>query len=210
MRVSFHFSIKYNAVRSRVARLPKLVEGAATAQVKRDALNLIEFFQTGIRDNLFDLIPLADSTIMSKRLLEYTKPETPLYGAGDDEEMSYINMLRIKKVGTRKWLVFPTTDKHHKSSLNLSSLLEVHEQGMVISQTRHNEDTGESTEVLIRIPPRPAFSKAFKRVLRTRMVDARESTGKVRNAVRHLMLTGSDLKFKELKITPKESEFDET
>ena len=35
---------------------------------------------------------------------------------------TYINMLRIKKVGVRRWLVFPSTDKHHKSKLNLKSL----------------------------------------------------------------------------------------
>ena len=210
MRVSFHFSIKYNAVRSRVARLPKLVEAAASAQVKRDGLRLIEFFQTGIREGTFDLVPLEDSTIVGKRLQGYTKPETPLYGAGDDEEMSYINMLRIKKVGTRRRLVFASTDKHHKSRLNLRSLLEVHEQGMVISQTRTNESTGKSTEVLIRIPPRPAFSLAFKQVLRARLKDPREITVKVREAVRHKILTGSDLKFNDLKIKPKEKVFDET
>ena len=210
MKVSFHFSIKYDAVRKRVQRLPKLVEEAASAQVKRDGLNLIEFFQEGIRNNTFDLVPLEDSTIIGKKLQGYTKPETPLYGAGDDEESSYLNMLRIKKVGNRKWLVFPSTDKHHKSQLNLKSLLEVHEQGIVISQTRRNADTGKDTEVLIRIPPRPAFSRAFQKVLRSRLEDQRESTAKVKAAVNELIRTGSTLKFRELETTSDEKVFDET
>ncbi len=209
MKVGFHFSIKYEAVRSRIKRLPKLVEEAASAQVKRDGLNLIEFFQDGIRNSTFDLVPLEDSTIVGKRLQGYLKPETPLYGAGDEEEMSYINMLRIKKVGARKWLVFPSTDKHHTSALNLKSLLEVHEQGITISQTRKNADTGEDTEVLIRIPPRPAFSRAFQKVLRTRLEDQRESTAKVKEAVKNLILTGSELKFRELETNSNEKRFDE-
>ncbi len=198
MRVSFRFSIKYDATRKRIQRLPKLVEAAASTQVKHDAVGLIKFFQEGIRDNTFELIPLAESTILGKRFQGYKKPETPLYGAGDDEEMSYINMLRIKKVGDRKWLVFPSTDKHHKSQLNLRSLLEVHEQGITISQTRRNADTGQDNEVLIRIPPRPAFSMAFKKVLRTRLADQRESTAEVKAAVQELVKTGSTLKFREI------------
>lgn len=201
--VTAKFSTTYDAKRMRVARLPKLVERVAKSGTKKQAIALIEAFQSGIRTNSFKLVPLKPETVEKKAKQGMSKPRVPLYGRGDEvEKKSYINMLRIRKL-KKGWKVYASWAKHHTSNLQLRALLQVHEEGCIIKQMRGN------TMVLIRIPPRPALAKALRRVLKGKIHE--ENVLEVRRAIRLLIKTGSTSGFRKIyHKTEKDRRFDET
>ena len=184
--VSVIFSQVFEAKRSRIRRIPKLIDDTVLAFSKRDALRLMKNFHDGIKQNSFRLKRLQDGTIERKRSMAMEKPNVPLYGAGDSKKKnSFVNMLRMRKVKAG-YKVFASNAKHHSADLKLKDLLDVHEKGRIISRG----------DALIRIPPRPAFEKAFKRTLKQRRVQ--EDAADVRRAYTAFMNTGSDADIKAI------------
>jgi len=171
MSVKVKYSNTYHAKRKRIVRIPKFLHPVMMAMAKRDAVRMITEFKSGIKSNSFGLERLEDETIQRKRLLGYTLPRVPLYGEGDEnKDRSYVNMLRIRNI-KRGWKVYPSWAKHHSSDLKLRDLLTVHEFGTIIPT-----DKG-----FIRIPPRPAYLRAYKRVLKARK--APEAAAEVKRAI---------------------------
>lgn len=177
------FSDTYNAKLKRIRRLPTLVNQVADSATKRDANGIVKDFQNGVRKNNFSLENLKPETIKRKQAQGYTKPRTPLYGEGDSDPNSYINMFLVKKL-KNGYRIFPRWAKHHDSDVSLRVLFYVHENGAIINNGK----------TLIRIPPRPAFRKAFQRYLRRR---AKQETSKdVREAINETIKTGKTTKFR--------------
>lgn len=200
--VKAKFSTTYGAKRLRIKRLPALVDRAVSSGTKKSAIAVIEAFQDGIRSNSFKLQPLKDATIQKKKAQGFAKPKTPLYGKGDEvEKKTYLNMLRIRKL-KKGWKVYPSWALHHMAGIPLRVLLQIHEEGAIIKQTRG------TTQVLIRIPPRPALAKALRRVLKGKLQE--ENTLQVRSAIRQMVRTGSTKGFEKIyKKTEKDKRFDE-
>jgi hypothetical protein len=119
----------------------------------------------------------------------YQKPRSPLYGAGDSKKNTYINALGLRRM-KRGWRVYVRWAKHHESDLSLRDLFYIHENGAVIMQNRGGN------AVAIRIPPRPAFFKAYRRWLRKR--SQKEDIREVKKAIRQLLKTGSDKGFSKI------------
>jgi len=152
----FEFSDHYEAKRSRIRRLPRMVVPIADTHAKNRAVNLIETFRKGIRSDIFGLRRLRPATVKRKSRRGLSKPTTPLYALGDQEKRSYINMMRIRKLKGRGYRVAQSRAKHHESELQLRHLFVVHEYGTVI-RMRGGQ--------LIRIPPRAAFANAFQSMM---------------------------------------------
>ena len=183
--VELRFSDNYEAVKSRIRRLPKFVEDSVDTFTKKDAAGVIEAFQDGIREDSFGFERLKPETIEAKRRKGFTQPATPLYGEGDTNPKSYINMFRIRRL-RNGYRVYARWAKH-RSGLPLRDLFIVHERGMLIS--------GKGGAV-IRIPPRPAFNRAFARYLERRM--AAENVEKVQQAMIRYVETGVNTRFREI------------
>lgn len=183
--IKIKFSDSYQAKIKRIRRLPKLVGQAADTSTKRDVEGIIEDFQDGIRKNNFPLARLKYSTIKGKQKKGYSKPSTPLYGAGDSEDNSYINIFIIKKL-KKGYRIIPRWALHHEAGIPLRTLFFIHENGAIINNGK----------TLIRIPPRPAFRKAFQRYLRKR--EKAETSKDVKEAIRETIRTGKTNKFKRV------------
>lgn len=172
MPVKAKFSKNYWAMQKRIQRLPELFIGVMESKMKKDATGLIDEFQDGIRDNSFRLENLKDGTVKRKRQLGFERPKTPLYGEGDNKKKnSYINMMRIRKV-KNGFKVRPSVGMHYSGDISLRTLFYVHNFGTIIKAKNGS---------MIRIPPRPAFTKAFGRMMRKRKM--RENTDKVKDAM---------------------------
>lgn len=183
--IKVKFSDTYTAKLKRIRRLPKLVEGAVDASTRRDVNGIVKDFQDGVRKDNFDLFDLQFKTIQSKRGKGYSKPSTPLYGLGDSGKNTYINMFIIKKL-KKGYRIIPRWALHHSAGIPLRTLFFIHENGAIIN-------TGKA---LIRIPPRPAFRKAFQRYLRRRLKG--ETSKDVRSAMRETIKTGKTTKFRRI------------
>lgn len=179
--VKVKFSQKYWAKRKRIQRLPKIMIKVADITSKKDAIGLIRTFREGIIKNSFRLKALQPPTVMRKRAKGLPKPKTPLYGFGELKDKSYLNMLRIRRL-KKGYRVAPSWAKHHESKLKLRDLFVVHEFGTVIRQERGGK------EILIRIPPRPAFFYAFRRhMARRKKADEAKEVGR---AITQYVMTG--------------------
>jgi len=177
--------------KKRLAQLPRLADGLIDAKLKRDAVSLVKIFHDGIKNNSLGLQTLSRLTIDSKRRLNLPAPETPLYGKGDKEpDKSYMNMLRIRKV-KGGYTVQPSIARHHKSKLRLRDLFEVHEYGAIITVGE-----GENAKS-IRIPPRPAFLKAFTIFGKKKIKE--ETSKTVKKAIERYIAEGKEASISESK-----------
>lgn len=179
MALKIKLSKNFEAVRSRVRRLPKFYGEMMSGVTKRDAIGVQRTFGTGISGRKFGLTPLKSETILSKQEKGFSKPSTPLYGEGESDERSYLNMMEVKKT-KNGWSVGPSKRLHHSRKIRLKKLLEVHEFGKTISR-----GSG-----VIRIPPRPAFNRAFNQWLRKKKKI--DPASKIRKAVNQLIKEGKD------------------
>lgn len=193
--INIRFSKNYEAVKSRIRRLPKFIENSADTVVKKDAVSLIDTFQEGIRKGTFNLEKLKPETIARKVREGKKQPDTPLYGEGDDVDNSYINMFKIRKI-KKGYRVYARWAKH-ESGLQLRDLFSIHEQGRLIRRG----------DAIIRIPPRPAFLLASNKFVNKKIRE--ENVEKVRDAMRTLIRQGNDTKFRKL-ISEKLDKHDET
>jgi hypothetical protein len=155
MSVRFEFSKSYQLKADRLKKLPEIAIKSAEFFTKKEAQALVSIFKTGIKSNKFNLEKLKDGTVRRKQNLGYKFPNTPLYGKGEREKAgSYINMLEVVKLKSG-WVVRIKDRKHYSGAIMLRDLFEVHENGTIIKRGN----------VLIRIPPRPAFLKAQIKLL---------------------------------------------
>lgn len=154
--------------------MPKHAGDAVTGMLKRDANRLIELFHDGIKYDDFNLEQLSDETVQRKDAKNYQFPNSPLYGAGDDQEPnSYANMLRIKELGNG-WKIYPSKARHHDSNISLEGLFRIHEFGAkIVTQSG----------AVIQIPPRPALLLAFKALLVERRKNKKETSRDVKKAI---------------------------
>jgi len=195
--ITANFSKRFAAVKQRIKRLPQISEKALDSASKKDAVGFIETFQRGIRNDDFGLIRLTLNTIQQKESKGYSDPAIPLYGAGDEEKNSLINVFRIRKIKSG-YRAFKSKAKHHESDLTLADILDIMEAGAVIKRG----------ETLIVIPPRPVVTKAFRRYLGSKQ--KRENVQAVRDAIQVYINTGNIQKVKQFSRGLKRSEFDET
>lgn len=150
------FSQKFHAVNKRIAQLPKMYPTHIKAFLLKDVQGILVEWHSGIANRTLGLQSLADSTVAAKRRKGQYKPKTPLYGEGDKEMKSYINMWQIRKK-KNGWSVRIKDSMHH-SGLPLRALFRIHEFGATI-QTKN---------ATIRIPSRPAGTKAYQKWLNKR------------------------------------------
>lgn len=152
--VQFELSMSRDAIRYRLKALPKMVDATSEGARLRDACMLIIAFQNGIITRSFRLAPLEAKTIQRKRRQGLPGPTTPLLGEGGPG--SYVMSLRKYPVKNGYIVRFPNK-KLKNSELTAAEMHDVHEYGAVI---RHVSGT------VFRIPPRPAFTKAYAVVMR--------------------------------------------
>ena len=190
------FSEKIKAINRRVDKLPKLLNMKLSAATKKRAELFIKIFQAGIRNREFGLKRLSSATIEQKVKRGYTKPSTPLYGAGDSEQNSLLNVFLIKKL-KNGWQVYPRNARHHKSKLKLKWLLAIHEEGAIIRVTdrmrRFLHYIGihlRADTMLIRIPPRPAQRLAYQEMLR--QIAKEDPVPDIKKAIKKLMNEGKE------------------
>jgi hypothetical protein len=148
------FSMNTEAVRSRLRRLPKLIDDHLDAFTKRDAEDFIKNFRAGIRNNSLRLAPLQPETIRGKKRRGYSHPASPLYGLRLEGTRTYTSSVRIYKI-KKGWRVNVLDVKHHEADVSVKTLFHIHEYGAVIN-------TGKA---VIRIPARPAFRRAYEQTL---------------------------------------------
>lgn len=154
MASGVQFSKNWEAVRSRIRRLPQFAEGVADSQRKRDAENLISYWRSGLRENSLHLVPLKAETVARKIRRGYAMPASPLYGLGLEGTRTYIKGMRKFRTG-KGYRVQMVNARHHESKLSLKSLFIVHEYGTTIRRG----------DKIIRIPARPAMQAAYTKVM---------------------------------------------
>jgi len=158
------YSTNWRAAESRIRRLPVLVAKGADSLIKKRASDLVKYFHDGIKGGTFRLKPLTTASIAAKQSRGYEQPQTALYGLGDeDPKRTYANMMEVKKSTSGRKITYtvrPSSRKHHSSKLRLRDLFVVHEYGAII-----NNAFGVAGMV-VRIPPRPAFRYAYRKLMR--------------------------------------------
>lgn len=160
--ITVQFSSHFEAMRSRMRRLPKLMDAELEASALRDAEELIRLFKDGIKKSEYQIKALKPATIEAKTRKNYPSPETPLYGTARRKNR-YNNMLEIIK-RERRYIVRPRKEKHWHASIGLDVMFDVHEYGATI-----NGKAPDGSSVRIRIPPRPVFRLAYNRFLREKL-----------------------------------------
>jgi hypothetical protein len=194
------FSDSYRAKMARIKRLPVYYDQAMMGRRKKDGLNLIDIFHTGIKDNLFGLDALAKLTIKAKQRKGYERPTSPLYGKGDKEiKKSYSNMLRLRRL-KKGWKIFASSAMHWSGNIKLRDLLTVHEEGRTIKRTTKNG------EILIRIPPRPAFWRSYRKLMDKIQTDRKEQSKEVKAAVNEYINKGELVRFNKMTKYEKEAQ----
>ena len=170
--VKAQFSNSFRAKQARIKRIPKMTDDMLSAVYKKHAVGVILEYQNGIRTNSLGLAKLQDSTQKSKSRLSMPQPQIPLYGRGDDENNSLINCMRIVKL-KNGWRVRPRSAFHHSNGrskkIKLADLHKIHENGAIIVKTKPKTTVGKyfgGEEGATRIPPRPAFKRAYRNYLR--------------------------------------------
>lgn len=196
------FSSNFEAVRSRIRRLPKMLEKIAETQNKKDAKGIINEYQAGLKKNNLGLQKLHPFSIEKKIENGYSKPRNPLYGEGDSLDRTLYNGIEIKKKGNRYYVQF-SRKKHHKAKLTIAQLQRIHENGAVIAVTPRMRAFLhwyglhlKATTQVIRIPPRQAFSKAVNKYLRKRKKE--ETVFQVKQAILALINENKSIQLNRL------------
>lgn len=203
--VQFKPSKNFEAIRSRLRRLPKLVNEAMDTSAKKDVINVIKEYQEGLYRNSFGLHRLNDQTIRIKSEEGLSKPRTPLYGEGYAKKNSLINALAYRKI-KNGYRLYRRQAKHYKADLPLNVLLSIHEHGVIIKVTEKMRNflhflgihLKKNTKA-IRIPPRPIVDKAINRALRKKKKG--EPAASIRRAINELINKGNERIFQKLSKT---------
>jgi len=142
----------------RIDKLPQYAADSIRLMTKSKARGFIIYWQGMLRTDAYMLRRLKPATVRAKERAGYSRPMTPLYGLGDDDTHTYINMMRLYKL-KNGYKVAPGRKGHHKSKLKLRDLFVVHEFGCTITN-------GFGLGIYIRIPPRPTFYFAYEAYMR--------------------------------------------
>ena len=187
--VSVKLSESFEAIRSRMRRLPVMMPKVIKAFAKHDAEELIRLFHDGIQEGRFELMPLQPRTIRRKEAMGYGAPDVPLHGKGDeDQSRSYMNMLRIRQDG-RRYRVIPSRGYHWSKKIKLTDLFMVHEYGCTITN-------GFGVGITIRLPPRPALRYAYRDLMV--MKSQQEPSDKVRMAMLKYVMEANEEALKKI------------
>ena len=172
----------------RLKDLPQYVVGAIAGIRKKHAIMFVKNFRNGIMQRTLRMTPLKPSTIAGKKRMGYKTPSTPLAGAGlDIDDRTYANMMRIHTV-KNGYVVRPSRMKHHKADLTLRQLFYIHETGRTIR----------TKNAIIRIPPRPAGYKAYRKTI-IEIQGNRVDTAKLRKACKDYVYNARLSTFNEMK-----------
>ena len=169
----------------RLRKLPDFFDNIMYSLRKGDAVKFIDSYQKNIRYNRLNLEPLKPSTVKGKERKGYSKPSTPLYGLGDRDDKSYINMFLLRKI-KRGWKAYPRWAKHHDADLQLRQLLEIHESGRTIKRGN----------VLIRIEPRPVAWLTYRKILKE--MKSKASSREVKKAITQYINKGNQKLINEI------------
>jgi hypothetical protein len=173
------YSNNFEAIRSRIRRMPELAENAISGFTKKNLLEINQIFHDGIKKNGLGLEPLAEITVGAKRRAGYKNPNTPLYGKGDDaEERSYMNMMNIMKV-PMGWKLYPSHRMHWTKKITLDFLFKIHEHGATIRA---------SSGSFIRIIPRPALFLSYLKW----QTQKKKNDPALKKAVKEFIINGNE------------------
>jgi hypothetical protein len=194
---------------ARIKRLPVYVKETSEIIALKKALGVVIAYQTRIKSGLSSVKKLHPFSIDQKKKSGFSKPNVPLYGAGDSMSDTLYNLLEIHKPGERYEIKF-SNKTHHDSRLSIAQIHYIHENGSVIKVTEKMRAflhfAGlhlKPTTKIIRIPPRPVYKQSLKVAKKNRR--KKNYPGKIRAAIAQLITTGKDTKFKKLqKLTPRE------
>jgi hypothetical protein len=186
MAIEVKYSKNFDDIEKRLKRIPHLVEETMYTVTKKDATDFIRAFRSNIKFKRLSLTPLHPKTIGIKEKLGYSKPKTPLYGAGDDKDNSYINMFGLKKI-KNGWKVYPRWAQHHRVAIQLRELLIIHEYGAIIE----TKDGG-----LQRIPPRPVVFQTYRDSLNKRK--KKDNSKEIKKAINQYIQISKDHLFKKI------------
>ena len=196
-----NYSTNFQAIQSRLRRIPKLVDETLDSFAKRDAVRVIQIYQDKLKRDKFDVDRLSDATVKIKSEQGLPQPRTPLYGQGENEPDSLYNALAIRKI-KGGYRVYVRWAKHHASDLKLRDLLNIHQRGALIMVT--DKMRGflhylgihlRADTVIIRIPPRPILDMAIVAALKMRR---KEDPAKIiREAMAEIIKTGKENIFKK-------------
>jgi hypothetical protein len=195
--IQFKLSNSFIAKQNRIKKLPLMLNDVMQSFTKKDANDFIKIFQDGIKQNSLGLKELNRMTVMSKREMGLSRPDSPLYAKGEETKNSLINAHYIKKI-KNGYAVKLREARHHnltnpKSNITLKKLMMIHEHGATIKVTnsmRWALGLGynlwlKKTTAQLRIPPRPARKKAYIKLMQMKAQNKRERSIQVRNAMRY-------------------------
>jgi len=173
----------HTAMMRQIRNLPNYVLDAVTAGTKKAATAVVKEWQTGLKKNALRLDKLQPETIARKRGQDLPFPSYPLYGAGDTENNSLYNALRITAKSKRGVVkVVGRRAKHWKAKkLTLAHLLAIHEFGVTIIPKG-----GDPVPIIL--PPRPALKNSWEKVLRR--ISKETDRKQVKKAITDLIKTG--------------------
>jgi len=180
--IGVKFNQSWHNKRKRINRLPKYAIGIVDLNTKGKAYDFIKLWQSNIRANALGVRRLKAKTVKAKQRLGYTRPDVPLYGLGDDDPHTFINMMRVFKIKDG-YRVAPGRKRHHKSKLTLKELFNVHEYGCTISN-------GFGKGIRIRIPARSTFFLTYADYLSE--ISRRRSDRAVRKAIKDYLERGRE------------------
>lgn len=177
MKLKVKYSSNAEAIRARIRRLPEIYLKTIDGSLKADAFGMEKTFREGISKRLFRLQALSPVTIKKKIEDGFSKPRTPLYGKGESNMRTYLNMLAIGRI-KNGWRVRVKPGMHWSGEWTLKELFKIHEFGATII----------SSEGVQRIPPRPAFNRAFNKWLRKKKKI--DTSDRIRIAINELIRNG--------------------
>lgn len=183
--MSIKYSKKIKSFEKDIDKLPEFYKNYLIAVRKTDADKFIDQFKKNLRNYRLRIDPLSPITIEGKEREGKPKPFTPLYGLGDTNDKTYINMFLLKKL-KNGWKAYPRWTKHHEADLQLRQLFEIHEYGRTIKRG----------EKLIRIPPRPIAWLTYRKNLLD--MKKKKSSKKFKKAVMNYINKGNENLLKEV------------
>lgn len=153
-------------LRQRYEKLKTIAKEYSKDMARGEAYELVSEYKFGLRDGSLRLRRLAARTIMAKRRMGFTQPDSPLYGKGLEGNRTLAKAFKVYKTGN-SFTVKPSKQKHHSADLTLEQLHEIHENGCTIKN-------GFGRGIMIRIPARPAFKNARMNVTRRKTSERRQ------------------------------------
>jgi len=188
--IKVKFSKRFTAIQNRIKKLPTITIDTINAILLKDARGLISEWHTGIKFRRLNLEKLAEVTWRSKKAKGLPKPRTALYGKGENDPDSYINMLQLRKT-LKGWRV-NIKRGNHRSGVSFKTIFMIHEHGATIIGKARN---GQPTTIVI--PPRSALDNSFKRWLRKR--SKIDNASLVKQAITNFLNTGRNDLLEKLK-----------